>query len=273
MWIYHDGRWMAVELKYKTRQASVDWQGERFELVQQGAQDLSGYDVWKDVTRVERICAAFENVDGYVVVLSNDSSLWRRVSESDTSVGAAYRVFEGRRASGSLYWASHAGEGTMKTREAPLVLGSEYELHWADYSRLGPGPGETLRMLVIPVSRPAVRAAVAPTPVAAGDEPAPECGVRRPPTAYPARSSQGRRSKYAPVGEYLASVKRDRVGLTYTQIEEMVGEPLPPSAHNHRAAWSNSEQNTWPLMGQVRAAGWRVESVQMGSKVVFTRAR
>lgn len=89
MWIYHGGRWMAVELKYKTRQVSVDWQGERFELVQQGAQDLSGYDIWKDVTRVERICAAFENVDGYVIVLSNDSSLWRRVSETDTSVGAA----------------------------------------------------------------------------------------------------------------------------------------------------------------------------------------
>lgn len=282
MWIYHNGRWMAVELKYKTRHVSVNWQGERFELIQQGAQDLSGYDIWKDVTRVERICAAFENVDGYVVVLSNDDSLWRRVSTEDNTVGAAFRVFEGRQASGTLYWASHAGAGTMKTREDPLSLGNEYELQWQDYARLGPGQGETLRLLVIPVTRPKPQP-VAMAPVAAVEEP----GARLTalvgeaqrtlrevdtPAAHPV-SARGRRSKYAPVIDYLNSVKSDRVDLSYKQIEEMVGEPLPPSAHNHRAMWSNSEQVGWVMMRRVLEAGWRVESVQMGSKVVFVRAR
>jgi hypothetical protein len=88
MWVHHDGRWLAIELKYKARAVSVDWRGERFELVGQGAQDLSGYDVWKDVTRVERICGEFEHTDGYVVLLSNDDSIWRRVSATDASVGA-----------------------------------------------------------------------------------------------------------------------------------------------------------------------------------------
>jgi hypothetical protein len=59
--------------------------------------------------------------------------------------------------------------------------------------------------------------------------------------------------------------------MSYSQIEELVGEPLPPSAHNYRAAWANSSQNTWPMMRVVRAAGWKVDSVQMGSKVVFVR--
>lgn len=272
MWIYHDGRWMAVELKYKTRHVSVNWQGERFELVQQGAQDLSGYDIWKDVTRIERICAAFENVDGYVIVLSNDDSLWRRVSAEDHTVGAAFRVFEGRQASGTLYWASHAGAGTMKMRETPLALGNSYELHWRDYSRLGSGSGETLRVLVIPVERPR------PQPVAIALMPALVVEARQEmrcatqPVVKPI-GTRGRPSKYAPVGQYLQASTSDRVDLSYKQIEEMVGEPLPPSAHNHRAAWSNSTQNTWPLMGQVRAAGWKVDSVQMGSKVVFVRAR
>lgn len=271
MWIYHDRRWMAIELKYKTRHVSVDWHGERFELVQQGAQDLSGYDIWKDVTRVERICTEFENVDGYVIVLSNDDSLWRRVSQNDTSVGAAFRVFEGRHASGSLFWASHAGEGTMKTREAPLALGNEYELHWQDYSRLGPGQGETLRLLVIPVTRPAPRVAAAPTPVRAV-EPAPEMRVTRLPAAgRPA--TRGRRSKYAPVGDYLSSLMSDQVDLSYQQIEAMVGEPLPPSAHEHRALWSNSTQNPWPMMKIVREAGWRVGHVQMGTRVSFVRQK
>lgn len=98
--------------------------------------------------------------------------------------------------------------------------------------------------------------------------------IRRPnqPSVKPV-GTQGRRSKYAPVGEYLQASRSDRVDLSCKQIEDMEGEPLPPSAHNHRAAWSNSDQNTWPLMGQVRAARWKVESVQMGSKVVFVRAR
>ncbi len=270
MWIYHDGRWMAVELKYKTRHVKVDWHGERFELVQQGAQDLSGYDIWKDVTRIERICASFENVDGYVVVLSNDDSLWRRVSNEDNTVGAAFRVFEGRQAAGTLYWASHAGVGTMKTREEPLALGNEYELHWSDYSRLGAGQGETLRLLVIPVERPKVRAVVM-TPMPALIEEARQELQRTSPAAARPVATRGRRSKYAPVGDYLRSVTSDRVDLSYKQIEEMIGGPLPPVAHDWRTAWANSESNTWPMMRQVLAAGWKVESVQMGSKVVLVR--
>jgi hypothetical protein len=269
MWIYNDGRWMAVELKYKTRSVSVDWHGERFELVQQGAQDLSGYDIWKDVCRVERICCSFENVDGYAVVLSNDDSLWRRVSDTDTSVGAAFRVFDGRQASGTLYWASHAGAGTMKTREVPLTLGNDYELRWRDYARVGSRSGETLRTLVVPVQRPRPQV-VAPLAALVAEA---KQELR---SARPARvqtRAGGRRSKYAPIGDYLASLKSDRVDLSYKQMEEMVGEPLPPSAHNHRAAWSNSSQNTWPMMNVVRRAGWKVDSVQMGNKVVFVRAK
>lgn len=136
-------------------------------------------------------------------------------------------------------------------------------------------------MLVIPVSRPAVRAAVAPTPVAAGEPTVPvaelvaEAKRVRGAGAHVVRPAvqRGRRSKYAPVVEYLQGVRSDRVDLTYGQIEEMVGEPLPPSAHNHRAVWSNSDQNPWPLMRHVLDAGWRVESIQMGSKVVLVRTR
>ena len=269
MWVYHDGRWLAVELKYKTRPVQLDWHGERFELVAQAAQDLSGYDVWKDVARVERICSEFDKVDGYVVLLTNDDALWRRVSETESSVGAAFRLFEGRTAAGTLYWASHAGQGTMRTREAPLDLGSSYHLHWVDYSRLGPRTGETLRLLVIPVERPDRTAIAAPTPVRiSGSGPLPVAQTQ--PRVDP-QPTRGRRSKYAPIGDLLRGSQAQRVEMTYSQIEELVGEPLPPSAHNHRAAWANSSQNTWPLMRVVRAAGWRVDSVQMGSKVVFVR--
>jgi len=271
MWIYHEGRWMAVELKYKTRHVSVDWHGERFELVQQGAQDLSGYDVWKDVTRVERICGAFENVDGYVIVLSNDSSLWRRVSDTDTSVGAAFRLFEGRRASGALCWASHAGAGTMKARETPLSLGNEYELHWQDYSRLGAGQGETLRMLVISVTWPRP-VAVAPLPVLIA-EAKERLRNGAPQATVPVRSapSRGRRLKYAPLGDYLRGIAQNAVTLSYQQIEEIIGASLPPSAHNHGVFWANAGgTHVWAV--EWMAAGWKVTSYSLTEKrVSFAR--
>jgi hypothetical protein len=71
--------------------------------------------------------------------------------------------------------------------------------------------------------------------------------------------------------EYLSQVGRDRVELTYEQIEEMIAGPLPPVAYEYRSAWANTKGTTWPLMRLVLAADWKVESVQMGHKVVFGR--
>lgn len=66
----------AVELKYLTRLWTGEWAGERFELKDQGAQDIRAHDVVKDIVRVERFVAAMPGSNGAVVCVGNDPSYW-----------------------------------------------------------------------------------------------------------------------------------------------------------------------------------------------------
>jgi len=66
-----------VELKYLVRLWHGEVAGERFELKNQGAQDIRAYDVVKDIARVERFVAGRPGSNGAVVCLANDSSYWR----------------------------------------------------------------------------------------------------------------------------------------------------------------------------------------------------
>jgi len=262
LWVETEGRKLAIELKYKTRRVSVEWGGEQFDLANQGAQDLSAYDVWKDVQRIERICGHRPDVEGYVIFLTNDAAYWSQPA-SDSTVGASFRMNEGRIASGGLYWASHAGEGTMKNREQPIDLKGTYRVSWNDYSRLGSAPGLALRYTVIAVKgMPAAEAPVAPQP------------KRAPASRTPTALSVGRRgSKYLPLHDYLLAHRSDRVELTYSQIEEIIGSSLPPSSRNHAAVfWANSYGGTHVWATQWMEAGWKVESNSgTAERVVFVR--
>jgi hypothetical protein len=264
LWIEHEGRKHAIELKYKTRSVSVDWDGEHFDLANQGAQDLGAYDVWKDVQRVEAFCSHFEDIDGYVIFLSNDPVYWSQPA-SDSTVGAAFRLNEGRIASGGLYWASHAGEGTMKNREKPILLKGTYRVTWNDYARLGTGLGLALRYAIIPIRHIAPSGSTVTEP--AREESAPQKTFRAP------ASSGRRRSKYSPLRDYLSAHKSDRVELTYAQIEEIIGATLPPSSRNHAAVfWANHYGGTHVWATQWMDAGWKVDSHSASSeRVVFIR--
>jgi hypothetical protein len=74
--------------------------------------------------------------------------------------------------------------------------------------------------------------------------------------------------KYGPLRGHLASSTGDRIQMTFTEVEDLVGR-LPDSARRHRAWWANGshvEAQAW------REAGWRVDSVnQAAEEVVFAR--
>jgi hypothetical protein len=71
---------------------------------------------------------------------------------------------------------------------------------------------------------------------------------------------------YRALEEHLRSNEGDEVTLTFTQIEALLGRPLPESARRHRPWWSNdlthSHARAW--MG----SGWRVASVDMDDQIV-----
>lgn len=66
-------------------------------------------------------------------------------------------------------------------------------------------------------------------------------------------------SKYSPLANHLASLTATKKRLTFAEIETLIGEPLPPSAHKHATWWSNSDRgkngwsNLWKRAGWVRS--------------------
>jgi len=133
LWIEGDET-CAIELKYKTRRFDIDVKGESFNLLNQGAQDLGRYDFLKDVERLENIVSAHDNVKGYAIILTNDSSYWK--STATETIDTKFRIHDGRVLNGELSWRPEASSGTVRGREKPIKLTGTYKLSWKDYSQV-----------------------------------------------------------------------------------------------------------------------------------------
>lgn len=80
-------------------------------------------------------------------------------------------------------------------------------------------------------------------------------------------------SKYEALGKFLRSQQGERVPMSFTDIERVIGGKLPPSARKHRPWWSNNPTNS--VMTKVwLAAGFESEQVDIASRrLVFHRVR
>lgn len=139
---------IAVELKYATRQLSVEIVDERFTLVSQAAQPLTRYDFIKDIARLERIVAARPGAAGAAIMLTNNPAMWSESQRADT-IGAEFRLQQGQQLTGSRSWTPHAGPGTIVKREKPLTLDGVYRLNWRDYSTVTGQTTSTFRYLLV----------------------------------------------------------------------------------------------------------------------------
>lgn len=110
-------RQTAVELKYLTRAWTGNVGGERFELKDQGAQDIRAYDVVKDIGRVEQDTVLLPGCDGVVIVLANDPSYWTSPAHGRQTNASAFRLYEGRQLVGTRAWGPNTGQGTLRGRE------------------------------------------------------------------------------------------------------------------------------------------------------------
>ncbi len=85
--------------------------------------------------------------------------------------------------------------------------------------------------------------------------------------AYDSRS----RSKYDPLGERLANQAASPVTMTFQEIAEMLGVPLPRSAYDYHSWWANDDRpgkqsRIW------LSRGWRAGNVDLrGRQVTFRR--
>lgn len=79
--------------------------------------------------------------------------------------------------------------------------------------------------------------------------------------------------KYEPLSNFLRKQSTNEVRVSFEQIERIIGDKLPASAHEHRAWWSNNPNNSVMTKAWIDA-GFRSEQVDMeGHKLVFRRVR
>jgi len=133
LWIKRKRKIYGIELKYKTRKIHINFNKEDFYLLNQGAQDIGRYDFIKDIVRVEGFVNHYDNSEGWVILLTNDSLYYKKPKRIYT-IDSDFRIHEGKTIKGNLNWAKNTALGTMHNREKTLNLKNEYNLKWQDYS-------------------------------------------------------------------------------------------------------------------------------------------
>ena len=133
---------LAIELKYRIRDAALQHAGERYNLLRQGAHALGRYDFLKDVQRLEYLQLQGVAGSGLAIFLTNEHLYWNPPGKPG-KVDRAFHIHDGRRIHGHLTWSPQAGPGTIRSRENPINLKGTYDLVWHDY-----GDKEKLQPLV-----------------------------------------------------------------------------------------------------------------------------
>ena len=77
--IDNNGGAYPIELKYKTKKANIDLNGENYILTKHGAQDVGRYSFRKDIYRIENYKSKNLNFKfGFVLILTNDNEYYER---------------------------------------------------------------------------------------------------------------------------------------------------------------------------------------------------
>ena len=76
-------------------------------------------------------------------------------------------------------------------------------------------------------------------------------------------------TKYEPLTHYLEQ-QSGSVTMTYSEIEKILGQQLPPSASENQYWWGNDDE-THPQSMSWKKANYRVSILNLGNSVTFSR--
>jgi hypothetical protein len=141
-----------VELKYATRRLAANVGGERYEVKDHAAQDITRHDFIKDVLRLETLVNSGVADRGLAILLTNDQGYWKHSARQ--TIDTDFRLHDTRMLTGTMAWTATASAGTRAGRDEPLTLSGRYTLGWHDYSRLGDSPAMRFRFLPVHVGGP-----------------------------------------------------------------------------------------------------------------------
>ncbi len=78
------------------------------------------------------------------------------------------------------------------------------------------------------------------------------------------QKSRSYSGKYTPIGDYLKKSSEETVELSFEEIEEILGEPLPDSAKTYKAWWygdDHSQTGAWTSVGYTAKPDFKNEKV------------
>lgn len=130
--------YVPIELKYAT--LPVDKEILRFGeemksdaliIKNQAATNITMYNYWKDVRRLETLCGLFHNIaGGMALIITNNGTYWNRPHETSNYV--AFAMTEGRTmASGLKEWGKDTSPEIIKTHPS-FSLNGTYLCNWHD---------------------------------------------------------------------------------------------------------------------------------------------
>lgn len=129
-----DGKWIPIELKYKTKGCSKKIDDEIFNLKNHGAKAVNCYLYLKDIQRIEKIR---ENVkvfeEGYTIFITNDIG-YTKIPLKQNCVYKDFSLEDNIIKNGILNWNDNTSDGTKKNCEKPIILKNDYRIKWNDYS-------------------------------------------------------------------------------------------------------------------------------------------
>ena len=76
-------------------------------------------------------------------------------------------------------------------------------------------------------------------------------------------------TKYEPLTHYLEQ-QSGNVTMTYSEIEKILGQELPPSASEYEEWWANDDE-THPQSMSCKKANYRDSTLYLGNSVTFSK--
>ena len=128
-----EGYLIPIELKYKTKRFSGEYNGDTVVLKNHSAYDQARYDFVKDIYRLENF-NRFEKYKvgtGYAIFITNDHNYWKPTNKN--GMDSLFRIYEGKEISGDIHWLGEPKKGTVKGRAEVLHLEGRYKIYWNSY--------------------------------------------------------------------------------------------------------------------------------------------
>ncbi len=132
-----DGKWIPIELKYKTKGCIKVADDVKYMLKNHSAKDVNCYLYLYDIMRIERIKAQKQDLfaEGYTIFITNELSYTRKPKKEDC-VYKEFSLDENSIKHGLLDWAQNTGAGTKRGHEKVIELQGIYRCEWMDYSSI-----------------------------------------------------------------------------------------------------------------------------------------